>query len=145
MALLRKLFSPRRPDLGSEELRPSVPHKAGHNQWPSQIRTRPAPPSPINGGLRRGDAAPNPPYEIESILKSATVLDLRPGDIIVVRSDRRLTEDVADIMRKQLAGIFQGHKVVVVERCEIGIMRSSPSQIRTRPAPPRPINRRPLP
>lgn len=56
-----------------------------------------------------------PPEIAELGIEEVRVLRPEPGDIIVLRAPKRLTEYEADQIQDRAAAFFAGHQVVVLE------------------------------
>lgn len=51
---------------------------------------------------------------ISQILEHAQVMNLAPGDVIILRSEGRLTMEQAEALRQRVEGMFPGHQVIVL-------------------------------
>jgi hypothetical protein len=57
-------------------------------------------------------------------LEEATVLRLEPGDVIVYKAQRALTQDTQAWIQETLASTFPGHKVVILDdRGDLTVVR----------------------
>lgn len=59
------------------------------------------------------------PVELEEV----RVLRLQPGDVIVVRIERPVTQVAADTLREKLEEAFPGHKGVILDGASMEVIR----------------------
>lgn len=55
------------------------------------------------------------PESEEKLLESATILRLEPGDILVIKSDRRVSRALLERLQGRMQERFPEHKVLVLE------------------------------
>ena len=71
---------------------------------------------------------PPPPPPLPPSLASTTILRLEPGDVIVVRSMKRLTRTVKAEWETDLKRAMPGHKTVILDGEGIDLQVIRPSQ-----------------
>lgn len=57
------------------------------------------------------------------LLESVKILRLKPGDIIVIETEKRITWEQAQTIRTHAESEFPGHKVLVLSEARVRVTR----------------------
>jgi hypothetical protein len=69
-----------------------------------------------------------------------TVLDIKPGDKILIRSGLRMTRDDRDWMKEVLGEYFPGHEVLILDGgLSLGVVRPDGEDAQADPGPYAPV------
>lgn len=60
------------------------------------------------------------------MIEELRVVGLRPGDVILVRTQQDVTKDQVDQIRARLSEVFPGHQIVIMTGVGIEIVRPAP-------------------
>lgn len=98
----------------------------GHRSKPDD-KPRPDPPS-----CRSAVKAPSEDVEFK-----ISRLDLRPGDILVIRCKQHVRLETVDLIREQLRDVIGAHKVMILDGgADLAILTAAEIEKRSTPSPP---------